>query len=514
MSGTNFTLELPPGVMRDMSQHTTGMRWYDVNQVRWNTQNILMPIGGWRAMASITATAPIRAAHSWRANDYIAYAVVGTIDKAVIIKTTDLSQYDITPSDLYWEPANPRGYSAGNYGMGLYSFDVPNENYLHKFTDATWSFDNWGEDLLGVHTADGRLLQWLPTTPSTDFVEVTNAPEDNALVIVSNERHAFVMGGEGNPRRVKWCSREALTVWTAAADNSAGGFDLETSGIILAAVKVPQGILVLTDIDVHIIEYIGPPNYYSRRLVSKETGIAGPKAVAPTSNGAMFCGLSNFWEFNNGIFPVNCTVMSDVFNRGNLSRPVSLVMGQNEFAREVWFFYPGAEQNEPDRYVMYHPERQWWSKGNFGRTAWLNAIWQDKPYAASGPILYEHEYGWLAAGASRNGTITAETGAIELNAGTARTRVDRLYSDTIDFTDLTGENDSVVDPIPYNLEFHLADAPQAPYTIYGPVTLNATKGHTTVRFQARTMHVKLNQIVDTGWGFGTMHMRVKAGARR
>lgn len=509
----NLPLIIPPGINSDVSRYMAGLTWWDGNLVRWSEKNVLEPVGGWQKLFDVSGPAnPIRDLYSWTDNSAIAYMVVGTLDKAIVRKISDGTTWDATPTDLVTAPSGAIGFGSGSFGVGRFGLDSSNNSnggVDTKFGYSYWTFDNWGENLLGVHSIDGRLLQWLPTTPTTDFVSVTNAPIANRLCIVTDERHVMVMGGSSNPRRVKWCSREDITVWTPSSTNSAGGFELDTTGIILSAIKVPQGILVLTDSDVHLIEYIGPPDYYSRRLISDETGVVSPRAVASLPNGAVFVGQHSFWLFNGGLSKLNCSVSDFVFHQGNLNAPKACFMGTNEVVQEIWFFFPATGEVEASRYVnfKYSTEIEWWSKGLLTRTAWLNPVWSSRPILANNLEIFEHERGWSANGSSRD--IYAETGAIELSNGSYNMAVSKIYQDTLLLEEYTDDC-----PIPYNVEFKLARAPQCKNEVtYGPVTLNKV-GYTTLRFKSRQVSMKVKEINSGKWGFGKARLAVKPVGKR
>jgi hypothetical protein len=489
------------------------MSWWDGNLVRWNDNGVLEPVGGWQLLyTNTTHVNPIRELFSWTDNNAVAYMAAGSLTKATVRKITDGTTYDVTPTDLTSTPSGATGYGSGSFGTGRFGLDSSNNSAGgsdSKFAVGYWTFDSWGENLIAVHSNDGRLLEWDPSTPSGDLAPVTNAPVGNRLCITTDERHLMVMGGATSPRRVKWCSREDNTIWTAASSNSAGGWDLDTAGEIIAAIKVPQGILVATDIDLHLIEYIGPPNYYSRRLITDESGIAGPKALAPLPNGALIAGSHDFWVYNGGMRKLPCSVSSLVFDQGNLNQPLSCFMGINEPNQEVWFFYPGAGQIEADRYVSvkYSGDAQWWSKGMLSRTAWLNPVWGSLPIAANSDDIYEHERGWTDNGSDRD--VYAETGAIELSNGSTLMTAKRIFHDTVLSSDYISGS-----ALPYELEFNLARAPQGAETTYGPVSLNVAKGYTTLRFKARQMSMKVVETVASQWGFGKARIAVKPVGKR
>lgn len=512
-SGQNVSItKLPPGISRLASQYSSKGVWWDCNMIRWRS-GVPSPVGGWVTAfdSPDSAAEPVRCMLTWRDNQFQPWLVYGNSSKlyAVNMLATPYTPVDITPTDLLTSPSTTEGFGAGPFGKGAFGKNeeqtaVPTENY--------WQLATWGEDLLAVHSYDGRLFRWSPSTPNTPAAAVPNAPTDNATVGVTDERFCFLLGGKGNGRKVRWCSQEDLDVWTPTATNSAGGFDLQTTGIISTVAKVPQGLLVLTDTDVHLIEYVGiTAGVYGRRLISKETGIVGPYAHVETPNGVMFAGTDNFWIFNNGLSVVPCTLVFDVFRSNNrLSKFCH--MGKNEEAQEVWFFYNRGSSNNINSYVNFsYGQTTWWSRGTLRRTAWTNPIWQARPYAFMDHKCYEHEVGWLDDGLPRAG-IFLETGAIEIGAGDNRLSVDRVYPDTIYPTDNTPY--SVNTPVPYTLTLKMTTAPQSKITSYGPITMDAALGYTTMRASGRAMAVRFDQSIDQGWALGDVRVRIKQKGKR
>lgn len=501
MSGSPLPIVIPPGINSDVSRYMAKQQWWDGNLVRWNDNGVLKPVGGWQILQELSGPAnPVRELFSWSDNTGVPFLAFGTLDKIIIKNKKTSTEYDATPAGLIATPSGATGFGSGSFGVGRFGLDSSNNSgggSDNKFDVGYWTLDSWGQNLIGVHSVDGHLWQWDPTTPTTDMVVVTNAPLANRLCITTDERHVMVMGGPGNPRRVKWCSREDITTWAAGPTNSAGGWDLDTTGQILGAIKVPQGILVATDIDMHLIEYIGPPDYYGRRLITSETGIIAPKAMAPIPNGAVIVGSNAFWEFAGGVSKIPCTVSVDVFKKGEFNYPLSCFMGINEPNQEAWFFYPAAGELEASRFVIYKygRDQRWWSKGILSRTAWHNPSWGDRPIAANNLTIYEHERDWTNNGSSRS--VYAETGAFEIANGERNMAVKKVFHDTVFPPDFVSGS-----PIPYNMSFKMARAPQGPETTYGPVTLNASAGYTTLRFKSRQVAMRIAEVTPSDWGLG------------
>ena len=515
MSGKNESLfDLPPGLNRTTSQYAAGQTWWKGNLIRWFNR-MLTPIGGWVKTSQIpTATPPssepIRATHSWRDLLKAPWAAYGSANKLWGVKVNDdgtFTYYDITPSSMGYNPGGGVGYGSGLYGKGVYGISSSGGIVLDSV--GLWSLSNFGKLLVGVASQDGRLVKWDPVTPSTIASVITEAPIDNTLVVVTDEEFLMVLGGKNNPRRVKWASRRTYTDWIATDTNSAGGFDIQSNGVIIAACVVPGGVLILTDTDAHIAEYVGAPYYYGRRRLSTECDVAGPNVLIPTSFGAIWMGTSAFWQYNGAVNNLASSVELDVFFQSNLSQPHLLHSGINQFAQEAWWFYPDESSPVPNKYVVYGYNKSagnYWTLGEMTRTAWLNPVWQAKPLGINDQNVYLQETGDTADGALRN--AYAETGAMELSNGDTNLRVDRVYSDIV------ANNDIAIPATNISMTFSLRQAPEAPLRTYGPVSTNAAKGYVAVRMRARQISVRFDETSPGPWSLGKMRMRIKqAGVR-
>jgi hypothetical protein len=88
-----------------------------------------------------------------------------------------------------------------------------------------------------------------------------------------------------------------------------------------------------------------------------------------------------------------------VFNNFNLNQSEQVVCGTNEQWNEVWWFYPTADSDYNNAYVVYNHLERIWYYGSIDRTAWLDTAVRYYPQAANTPggtstgFLYEHENG-------------------------------------------------------------------------------------------------------------------------
>jgi hypothetical protein len=437
MSGKNFNLlNLGYGVNRNNTQYAVGKQWYDSNLVRWH-QGMLEPVGGWLHYKQVdgpdipTGTRPIRDIFSWRDNLKVPYIAFASTDNVYVCKVgatrLDDVYTDITPVGLSWTPSSNSGYGSGYYSAGLYGYSPAPE--VNPDAEGQWSFQSWGRKLVGVHSQDGRLFEWDPAAGGV-LTPVVNAPVDNTICVATEDEFLMVLGGKNNPGRIQWCSRRDNTDWDPTEVNSAGGFDLQTDGSIISAAQVQGGILVLTNTDAHLIEYVGPPNYYGRKMISENTSGLSKNSLASIPGGAVWLGIDGFWMYDGNITRVPCSIQHDIFDEGRFDLPSRLFMDINEEFSEVWLFYPLSTGNEPTKYAVFnYGDQKHWHRGNLERTAWHNPVHIGKPIAADNRTPIQHEIGWTDLGNTRVGKVFAETGALEVGDGDSNMRLDRIYHD-------------------------------------------------------------------------------------
>lgn len=161
-----FPLQLPPGVVRGTNPDDNPGRWYDVNLVRWRG-DVLEPVGGWSKLNSTALSSIPRAIHPWRRNSAELEVLIGC--EAHLYSYNDGAFNNVTPSGLVSFQNGGSlggGYGSGAYGAEAYgtprtlSSSIPAERHA-------WSFDNWGEDVVALSSADGRLFYFDSSSPST-----------------------------------------------------------------------------------------------------------------------------------------------------------------------------------------------------------------------------------------------------------------------------------------------------------------------------------------------------------
>ena len=360
-------LDLKAGFYRNGTDLDASNRWRDGSLVRWRDGS-LRPIGGWQSMKSGFCANPIRGAHAWEDNGGTAYFAAGSYNELKAM-TGAGTVYTITPSTMSAgreDAALNLGFGGGFYGTGYYGTQRPATGTYSEAT--SWSLDNFGQYLLGVHFDTGTLVEW-QLGSSAVAAPVANAPINNLGLVVTEERFVFLLGAGGNPRRVAFSDKENNTVWTPAATNEAGDIDLQTTGQIMQGLKTRGQTLIITDSDAFAAKYIGPPYVYGFDRVGTSCGAVSRMSAVDTDMGAFWMGQKGFFTFDgNSIKELSCEVHDYVFDDINVNQQSKIWGFSNAEFSEVWWFYPSAGSLEIDRYVALDLLENHWLIGDLSRT--------------------------------------------------------------------------------------------------------------------------------------------------
>jgi hypothetical protein len=497
-----LVVQLPPGIYKSGTPASVQGRWADGNLVRWHS-GALQPLGGWERSTSTPHSTVCRRFLPFVDADGLRRLMMAC-EEGLFVETSG-TIVDVSP--VGFTPVDPV-LSVGGYGTNVYSYDDYGDgrpDTLDPFAAPYGYFlDTWGSEVLAVQTSDGRLMHWVPSSPEVAATIPATSPTACQSMVVTPERHVMIGGYSGNPRTVRWSSRESLIDWDlASTTNTAGELVLETPGEILSMVKVREGTLVFTDVDVWLIRYTGQPFVYGQEKLAEHCGPLSPQSIATFNGRAMWLGPDNFWIYEAGQVNVMPSELGDfVFDdmartTGRFTACASL----NGIYPEVWFSYPTLDADDNDITVIFHTTERWWSIARFGRTAmhpggllpWMTTAGYDKHN-------YLHEKGWLAAGVSRVGDVWAETYAVSLGAGGRVMTVLGGEADSFTgyektrfrfFARLSREG-SVYDGATFEREF-------GPYsaTVYGRIDC---------RFAARDLRLRVEANADALWTTGALRL--------
>lgn len=370
---------------------------------------------------------------------------------------------------------------------------------------AIWSIDLWGEDMVATKRGYKTYL-WDATSPSSRATLITNAPATAQRTVVSMpDRHLVAVaahnGSSNDPMNVAWSDQEDYTTWTPAAANTAGSQRLQVGTKILGAVPSRQQILLFTDEALYGMRYQGPPYTFGFNLMGTNCGLMGPHAALDYEGTTYWMGCQNFYIFTGQVRLLPCSVRRYVFDDFNSGQSDKCFAALNKQWQEIWWFYPSANSNEPDRYVALNYVTGDWFIGQISRTAWVDRQGQfDYPTALdSSGYIYSHEYGVDADTAALDAYV--ESGMMEVStpeapAGEQLGLVDKVIPDA----DITGELDVTIKVRKY---------PNDTAVSKGPFAMTSSTKKVSVRAKGREIQIKLESDgLGETWQAGSFRLNV------
>ena len=162
---------------------------------------------------------------------------------------------------------------------------------------------------------------------------------------------------------------------------------------MVTAVETRQQIIVFTDVSVHTMQYLGPPFTFGINMISENVTIASPNAAISIEDNVFWMGKNEFYVYTGAVQKLPCTVRDYVFSDYNEDQAEKIFAGSNTAFSEVWWFYPSANSDTVDRYVVFNYQQNIWYYGTLDRTAWVDAGVTDYPIAVDSGWVYAHEKG-------------------------------------------------------------------------------------------------------------------------
>ena len=396
-----------------------------------------------------------------------------------------------------------------------------------------WSHDNFGEDLV-MNVRDGAIYYWDKSGgTSSRAVEITtlagstNAPTIAKKVIVSErDRHVLAFGcdsetasGTQDPLLIRFASQESLTEWNALPTNTAGELRIGTGSEIITAVQTKQQTLVITDVSVHALQFIGPPFTFGITEVGRNTTIISENAAVAVEESVYWMGYREFYVYNGRTQKLVCPVQDFVFSDLNRDQDTKIVAGQNSAYSEVWWFYPSSDATANDKYVVYNYEQNIWYYGTLARTAWVDRGVLLYPIAASTDnYLYYQEFGLDDGSQSPASGITSfiESSQVTIGDGDKFFFASRVIPD-ITFRESTNETPQV------NLTLKARRFPGTTYnqtdtssviqSASTPIELFTEKAD--IRLRGRSFALRLESTLQgVSWRLGTTRVDLRQDGRR
>jgi hypothetical protein len=423
------------------------------------------------------------------------------------------------------------GWGAGTWSRGAWG--SASSDAIVTNTLRLWSHDNFGEDLI-MNVRDGGIYYWDETnTLSSRAVDIstlagaTSTPTVAKQILVSDrDRHIIAFGcdteanpGVQDPLAIRFSSQESLTDWASTATNTAGELRLGSGSEIVTALETRQQILVFTDTTLYSMQFLGPPFTFGVTSLSENITIASPNAAIAVDDNVYWMGRAEFYVYSGAVQRLPCMVRDFVFSDINEEQIDKINAALNTEHSEIWWYYPSANSNEVNRYVVYNYLEQVWYYGSFGRTAWIDRGIFDFPFAANADgYIYEHEIGFDDGTTNPITPINAyiQSSPIDIGDGEQFMLLRKMIPD-VDFKDSSALLPDV------NIILDVKNAPDGTYSKTETDTfvktqaasVNARTEQLHFRLRGRQMRFKIaSDDLGVTWRLGSPRLDIRTDGRR
>jgi hypothetical protein len=267
-----------------------------------------------------------------------------------------------------------------------------------------WFLQNFDDDLV-ANIRNGAIYYWkysggvatratLLSATTIDGIAAADVPTQAMQVLLSqNDKHLLCFGatpyggGTFDPLLIRWATQDQPNVWTPLTTNSAGFLRVSRGSAIVCAIATRQEILVYTEGTLNSLQFTGTTDVFSLQELSDNISIISPRSVATVNNTAYWMGHDKFYAYGGRVETLPCTLRNHVFQDFNYDQADQVVCGTNEGWNEVWWFYPTADSNINNAYIIYNHLEKIWYYGTMDRTAWSDSSLREYPQAVTGAYV-------------------------------------------------------------------------------------------------------------------------------
>jgi hypothetical protein len=374
------------------------------------------------------------------------------------------------------------GFGTGTYGTETYGTPRSASTFLEQLR--TWSLDNWGEDLI-ASPRGGSIFVWDKSVGTGTRAQIiANAPITNQIVLVSQETRQLIAlgahdGSASDPLFIAWSDTEDYDTWIADVTNNAGDSRINKGSEIVGAVSTRVGILIWTDVGLHVMQPVASNDVFSVRPLGSGIAVAGPSAAVDVNGVGYAMGKNNFYSYDGVISVMPCTVWGHVFRDINITQSFSVMCSHSKDFNEIWWFYPSANQNSNDRYVIFNYVENIWYYGVLSRASFHDfSPFFNKPYGFDNQgNLYVHEEGV-------DDDVAAMGSYIESGFMTVSKMVVQINKMIPDFKTLVGS---------ISLTLKGKKRPQGETITKGPYAVSSVDDEVGARIRARHVALRVEQ---------------------
>jgi hypothetical protein len=295
------------------------------------------------------------------------------------------------------------GWSAGIWSRGAWGSGSP---LPVVNIQRDWFLQNFDNDLV-ANIRDGAIYYWQyangVNTRATPLATTTiggiapaDVPDEALQVLVSqNDKHLIAFGctpfGASaptfDPLLIRFATQDQPNVWTPLVTNSAGFLRVSRGSAIVCAVATRQEILVFTEGTLNSLQFLGTTDVFGLQELSDNISILSPRSVVTVNNTAYWLGHDKFYAYGGRVETLPCTIRNHIFQNLNYDQADQIISGTNEGYNEIWWFYPTADSQINNAYVIYNHLERIWYYGTIDRTAWSDSSLREYPQASTGTYV-------------------------------------------------------------------------------------------------------------------------------
>jgi hypothetical protein len=315
------------------------------------------------------------------------------------------------------------GWGTGTWGRNVWGLGS-DQPIVQAQRD--WWFDNFDNDLvMNIRNGEGywwrrgatvdpqtalatRAISLSAYATAEGYTAASVPVKIMQLLVSQQDKHLLAFGAvpfgstseaDFDPLLIRWADQDTPGDWTPTTTNSAGFLRVSRGSRIVRALPTRQEILVWTDSHLYTLQFLGTTDVFGLQEYADNISVMSSRSMASAANITYWMGQDKFYAYTGRVETLPCSLRNHVFNNFNLNQAEQVICGTNEQWNEVWWFYPTADSDYNNAYVVYNHLERIWYYGTLERTAWLDTAVRFYPQAAnttgggSTGFLYEHENG-------------------------------------------------------------------------------------------------------------------------
>jgi len=484
-----------------------GQTLYDITPIRATfvssaTNNCFTTVNG-----SKTVTVAINA-HGGLDGDYVTFSgatafngiTAPNLNTEFIITYIDANSFTITVATA----ASSSGAGGGTAITARFQINVGNDIAVagYGWGAGTWGTVGWGlgaavpvfaaqqdwflqnfDDDLVANIRNGAIYYWtyadgvatratLLSATTISGVAPADVPAEAMQILVSqNDKHLLAFGctpfggGTADPLLIRFATQDQPNVWTPLVTNSAGFLRVSRGSAIVCAIATRQEILVFTEGTLNSLQFLGTTDVFGLQELADNISILSPRAVVTVNNTAYWFGHDKFYAYGGRVETLPCTLRNHVFENLNYTQADQIISGTNEGWNEVWWFYPTANSQVNNAYVIYNHLEKIWYYGTIDRTAWSDSSLREYPQAVTATYFTGSLNNSTTLNVTAISTGSLQVGSVITGTGVATgTKITALGTGTggigtytVNISQLVVQTTMTADSIIYNHEQGLND---------------------------------------------------------